>query len=47
MGMSFEISSVDRTTHLNMYCTVGFAGGDFAIEAEEASAFAESESVLQ
>ena len=38
---------VSTKLHISIYCTVGFADGDLAIEAEEASAFAESESVLQ
>ena len=38
---------VSTELHISMWCTVGFADGYFAIEAEEESAFAKNKSVLQ
>ena len=43
--LSFEFSKFDRIAHFK--CEVGITGGYFALEVEEASAFAKGESVLQ
>ena len=38
---------VSTELHISIWYNVGFVGGYFALEAEEASAFAKNESVLQ